>query len=223
MATLVAAGCGDDASDPGTVSSTTQAPSSSGSTVPITSTIPAPSSSSSSSSSSTSGPAPGSTSTTARTRTTDPLTGAGMGPVTNSPDPSQPWLGQPDAYSPLHAVRLAAQDGFDRVVFEFEGALPGYLVAYGPTTVAATDDTPVTVAGGAGLAVTLYRGGQWLLDHAAVPRQVTGDTVAVTEARQIDDFEAVNRWLVGVDLERPFRVSTLDAPTRLVIDIMRDG
>ena len=130
--------------------------------------------------------------------------------------------GAPDAYSPLRAVRLAGHDGFDRVVFEFDGEVPGYLVAYGPTTVAATDDTPVTVAGGAGLAVTLFGGGQWLLDHAALPRQVVGDTAAVTEARQIDDFEAVNRWLVGVDRQRPFEVSTLQGPSRLVIDVVRD-
>ena len=98
------------------------------------------------------------------TATTAPAAGAETDPVTNSPDPSQPWRGQPDAYSPLRAVRLAGHDGFDRVVFEFDGEVPGYLVAYGPTTVAATDDTPVTVAGGAGLAVTLFGGGQWLLD-----------------------------------------------------------
>ena len=108
------------------------------------------------------------------------------------------------------------------MVFEFDGDVPGYLVAYGPPTVAATDDTPVTVTGRAGLAVTLFGGGQWLLDPAAVPRQVVADTVAVTEARQIDDFEAVNRWLVGVDRQRPFQVSTLDGPSRLVIDVVRD-
>ena len=57
---------------------------------------------------------------------------------------------------------------------------------------------------------------------AALPRQVVGDTAAVTEARQIDDFEAVNRWLVGVDRQRPFEVSTLQGPSRLVIDVSRD-
>jgi hypothetical protein len=212
---IAASGCrdGESAEDPGTVSSA-----STGEVSPTTSSTP-PAATSGPSAPSPSGPSPTSAGGVA---TTAPGAGAGTDPVTNSPDLSQPWLGQPDVYSPLRAVRVGGHDGFDRVVFEFDGEVPGYLVAYGPPTLAATDDSPVTVTGGAGLAVTLFGGGQWLLDPAAVPRQVVADTVAVTEARQIDDFEAVNRWLVGVDRQRPFQVSTLDGPSRLVIDVVRD-
>ncbi len=35
----------------------------------------------------------------------------------------------------------------------------------------------------------------------------------------MEDFEAVMRWLVGVDRERPFVVTTLSAPARIVIDV----
>src|SRR5688572_10897110 len=36
----------------------------------------------------------------------------------------------PKEWGLLTAVRAASQSGFDRVVFEFEGALPGYSVSY---------------------------------------------------------------------------------------------
>jgi hypothetical protein len=106
-------------------------------------------------------------------------------------------------------------------VFEFAGPVPGYLVAYGPTSVPATDDTPVGVAGEAALAVTLFGGGSWMVSNPYDgPEVLRGDTAMITEARQVDDFEAVNRWLVGVDRERPVAVQTLGNPARLVIDVM---
>jgi hypothetical protein len=210
-----------EATTPSTASSSTPAPASStptgagGGTSP-TATVP--------------GSASTSTSVVAGGTSTSTVPGggptgiAGMGPFTNSPDPAQPWRGQTGDYSPLRAVRTARHDGFDRLVFEFAGPVPGYLVGYGPPSLSATDDTPVTVAGGAGLAVTLFGGGSWMVpDPYDGPTVVRGDTVVVTEARQVDDFEAVNRWLVGVDRQRPFSVETLSDPSRIVIDVRDEG
>jgi len=44
-------------------------------------------------------------------------------------------------------------------------------------------------------------------------------TRAVGEVAQVEDFEAVLNWALGVQGALPFRVSTLTSPPRLVIDI----
>jgi putative hemolysin len=148
------------------------------------------------------------------------LAGAGFGPVTNSPDPAEPWQGQTGAFSPLVAVRAAHHEGYDRLVFEFGGEVPGYLVRYGPPELANIAGTSIAVPGDAGLAVTFYGGGTWLVeDGYRPPRTVAPDTTNVTRLAFVDDFEAVMNWLAGVQERRPFRVTTLDSPSRIVIDI----
>jgi hypothetical protein len=141
--------------------------------------------------------------------------------VTNSPNPAEPWRGQTGEYSPLVAVRTAHQPGFDRVVFEFSGPVPGYLVRYGEPVVSSTGDEEVRVPGGAGLEITFFGGGIWLLEGGYRPpaAPIRSDTTAVTEAAFVEDFEAVMRWLVGVDERRPFKVTTLSGPTRVVVDV----
>jgi hypothetical protein len=44
-------------------------------------------------------------------------------------------------------------------------------------------------------------------------------TSVAKEAVRIGDFEAVLVWAVGVDERVDFRVRTLDAPPRLVVDL----
>ena len=68
--------------------------------------------------------------------------------------------------------------------------------------------------------VTIYMGGRWFVEPPPnVPRELRGDTVGVSNVKEVDDFEALAHWLIGVDQRRPFRVTTLTAPTRLVIDV----
>ena len=51
------------------------------------------------------------------------------------------------------------------------------------------------------------------------PQRFTPTTTAVVELVRTGGFEAVLTWAVGVDEERPFLVSTLESPARLVIDV----
>jgi hypothetical protein len=41
----------------------------------------------------------------------------------------------------------------------------------------------------------------------------------IRELRQIENFEGMTAWAIGVDSERDFEVTLLDAPARLVVDI----
>lgn len=125
----------------------------------------------------------------------------------------------PGARTALTAVRVAAHDSYDRVVFEFAGALPGYTVLSQPTATFIKDPSglPAGLAGSAGLRVVMtpansypsYRG----------PVHLAPELAAVREAEQIGDFEAVNSWGIGLSRSTCMRVFTLSQPSRLVIDI----
>jgi len=124
----------------------------------------------------------------------------------------------------LVAVRAARQDTVDRVVFEFTERVPGYKVAYGTKPLMGTSGKEVPVAGSAALVVHVEQASGFNQDTAKPtytgPKSVQpGDTRAVKEVAQVEDFEAVLNWAIGVNAQLPFRVSTLESPPRLVIDI----
>ena len=48
-------------------------------------------------------------------------------------------------------------------------------------------------------------------------------TTAVVELVRTGGFEAVLTWAAGVDEQRPFKVSPLESPARLVIDVKSAG
>ncbi|QJY46250.1 AMIN-like domain-containing (lipo)protein [Pseudonocardia broussonetiae] len=126
----------------------------------------------------------------------------------------------------LKAVRLAGQDGVDRIVFEFDGAVPGYRISYADLPV--TSDPAgeeVPLAGGAALQVSLIGSSAYAQlgdPQPAYPvarRIAGGDTSQVTELVNLGDFERVLVWAAGVRERTGFRVSTLNGPPRLVIDV----
>jgi hypothetical protein len=126
----------------------------------------------------------------------------------------------------LTDLRAAAHDGYDRIVFQFRNGLPGYDVRYVEKPVVADgsgDDVPV--AGGAVLLVRMEPALDADLTQESAPRTYTGPqrftptTTAVVELVRTGGFEAVLTWAAGVDEKRPFVVSTLESPARLVIDV----
>jgi len=118
----------------------------------------------------------------------------------------------------LTDVRVAAHDGFDRIVLEFDGAeVPGYQVAYIPPPVTAdASGAVVPVEGTAFLQLAVSPAAGAPSERIAVP-----DGVAVRELVKIGDWEGTVTWAAGVDGERPFAVAELAHPTRLVIDVLR--
>jgi hypothetical protein len=126
----------------------------------------------------------------------------------------------------LTAVRAAPQSGFDRVVFEFEGAVPGYAVGY--VTRPITEDgsgKPVDVKGDSVLQVRMEPASGADLAGTSVrqtyngPNRFTPNATVVAELVRTGDFEAVLSWVIGVTGKPGFRVNTLTGPPRLVIEI----
>lgn len=147
----------------------------------------------------------------------DPLTGAATTPVSVPPV-------RPTAL--LTTVRAARQEGFDRVVFEFEGQAPGYDVRYVPRPVHEDGSgAPIEVRGGAVVQVRMEAASGSDLSSAVLRRTYTGPTridpktPEVVEIVRTGDFEAVLGWAIGVRDRVDFKVTTLTSPGRVVIDL----
>lgn len=123
----------------------------------------------------------------------------------------------------LGAVRAAQHTAYDRVVFEFVGAIPGYHLEY--------VDRPVRDCG-AGDTKTV-EGDGWLevrLTPAHAHTEAGEPTVSrrelfprlpiVRELERTCDFEAVVTWVIGTASPNRFRVLELSDPPRLVVDIL---
>ncbi len=130
----------------------------------------------------------------------------------------------------LTDVRVGAHRCFDRVTFEFRPSPPGgvgYRVQYEAEPLREDGSgRPVEVDGRAFIVVRLspardveFSGGRpertYRGPEAIRPR---GNT-RVVEVRHVSSFEGRVKWAIGVDASRPFRVTTLAGPPRVVIDV----
>jgi hypothetical protein len=126
----------------------------------------------------------------------------------------------------LRAVRTAEHDDFDRLVFEFDGSIPGYTVEF--------TDRPIRECGsGRELNVP---GQAWLRIRLSPARahEFVGDFAQVTVAsrnRALDhevvqqlvltcDFEAQVEWVAGLTARNRYRTLQLSEPARLVVDLL---
>ncbi|MFF5210754.1 hypothetical protein [Streptosporangium sp. NPDC000396] len=119
-------------------------------------------------------------------------------------------------------VRFAKHGGFDRVVIDLKGDLPGYKVLWVPELVQDGSGEPIDVKGGAYLQVTMSpasahddSGSSTWAGGPIFPAKLGN----VRNVVKTGDFEAV----VGVGLvltrKAGFRVSEQKNPNRLVIDV----
>jgi hypothetical protein len=131
----------------------------------------------------------------------------------------------------LKAVRVGRNAGFERIVFEFAGpARPGYRVRWvdGPITSDGAG-APVDVAGKAYLQVIMEPASGVDMDTGKLAYTgpdriaVAGQTKLLTDLVRTGDFEAVLTWVAGAGRKVPFRVLTLSAPSRLVVDVRTAG
>jgi hypothetical protein len=118
-------------------------------------------------------------------------------------------------------VRAGGHAGYDRVVFEFRGAVPEHRVGYVDQLVEDGSGNPVSVAGAADLEVVFEGANAHHEDGTPTisPRRFSPGLTAVKEVAQLGDFEAMVSYGIGVDQRRPIEVSTLSSPSRLVIDV----
>jgi hypothetical protein len=147
----------------------------------------------------------------------DPLRGASMRPAGGEATGSSVAL--------LTRVQVGRHHGFDRVVFEFRGDLPGYRVEYtAPPVREDGSGRRVRVAGEALVRIRMEPASAYDLEAGTPtfrPGRLLGaraGTSVVREVVRAGDFEAVLTWVVGLRKRVAFRVRTLRAPARLVID-----
>lgn len=121
-------------------------------------------------------------------------------------------------------IRTGAHPCSERIVLELggEGELPGYRVAYedDPIRLSPSDQT-VEVGGGATL---VLRVAAWMTNMEGEgyqgPTEIAPTNVEhVVELRMIENFEGLCAWAIGLDEQRPFTVTTLTGPPRIVIDV----
>ncbi|MEI4270278.1 hypothetical protein TEK04_00945 [Klenkia sp. LSe6-5] len=120
-------------------------------------------------------------------------------------------------------VRLGAQDGFGRVVFDVSGdAVPGWDVAYTDAPSQQGSGTALEVPGTTFLRVTLTR----VTNPYAAPGVteaapgVYGPQTGPVSGVYFDStFEGQALAYVGLTQDRPFRVYSLSNPTRIVVDV----
>lgn len=125
------------------------------------------------------------------------------------------------------AVRVARQDGYDRVVFELDGRQPGepgWRIAYTDDPRRAGSGDKVDVQGKATLAVFIdgtgypFDTGQ----QEATSVQVPADVEVVRDVELGSVFEGTYEAFVGVSRKAPFRVFRLGDPARVVIDLRHE-
>jgi hypothetical protein len=125
-------------------------------------------------------------------------------------------------------VRVAAQDGFDRVVLEFDGTdVPSHRITFlEPPIQQDGSGNPVEIDGEAFLELRMTPAsgvdlsGEAFEETYTGPDRVTaGGTSTVTEVVRTGDFEANLAWVIGMDREAPFAVEWLRDPLRLVVDV----
>lgn len=141
-----------------------------------------------------------------------PSTGGATEPATSAAPPTPV----------LVTVRAAHRGDVDRVVFEFRGGLPAKRqVGYVDRLLADGSGRRVRVAGQALLRVRFERAQAHTDDGSptAAPRRVAYALPNVMTAVRAGDFEAVTTYGIGLARRTPFRVTTLQAPPRVVVEV----
>ncbi len=120
----------------------------------------------------------------------------------------------------LVSVRTGQRPGYDRVMFTFDGSLPGYRVRYVPE-VADQVGRALPLRGRAFLAVTFEParahdpGGAATVSTAVL----TPASPVLRQVRFAGDFEGRVSFGLGLAGRDGFRVSELRGPTRVAVDV----
>lgn len=144
-----------------------------------------------------------------------PLAGFGVGPFAGG----APVSGQ---LTSVDSVRAAAQSGYDRFVIDLGSSpLQRYEVRTQPTSRFTLDPKGevVTLDGSWGVQIVLSSASNHESFSGAT--DVRTGLPAIKEARVTSDYEGVVTWSLGVDGPGFVRVTTLDSPNRLVVDVQQ--
>lgn len=122
----------------------------------------------------------------------------------------------------LREVREGLNEGFDRVVFQFDGdQVPGYQLEYiDKPIIKCGSGEPTDIAGQAWLQVRLvpaqaHEGG----NVTVAQRERKPKLPLIEEMKLTCDFEGEVTWVLGVKHPNKYRIMELREPTRLVVDV----
>ena len=125
-------------------------------------------------------------------------------------------------------IRSGVHEGFDRVVFEFDGnGLPSWRGEYTDSAAELGRGEPIEVAGEHILEINV-NGPSWMTGEEPddlLPSQEYYERDrggAFEEVFVQGPFEAHSQYLIGLVQERPFQMQLLEDPTRIVVDIATD-
>jgi hypothetical protein len=118
----------------------------------------------------------------------------------------------------LTDVRAAHHDGYDRIVFEFDGAsgLPAYQLKQQSSSTFSEDASgrPRTLEGSAGVRAVF----QGTAPSASAPSDIKPELPVIREVAQVGNFERVTSYGIGLANGACFKTLELSSPARLVID-----
>ncbi|MCQ9352191.1 hypothetical protein NQ015_04800 [Corynebacterium sp. 153RC1] len=119
-------------------------------------------------------------------------------------------------------VRVGTHDGYDRIVFEFSGTgTPGWFINYTTEPAQQGSGFPVEFEGGTALDIHL-RGILMPFETGVDVGPLRSDGAgAINAVESHGIFEGQEQFVAGIDKPRPYSVTLLENPTRLVIDIQQ--
>lgn len=143
-------------------------------------------------------------------------------PFSGSREPVEKPAGNVPVTPLLASVEITEHDGFDRIVFDFDGTLPGYRVEYVDAALGCGSGEPVEIEGAALLQVRMAPAAAH--DEAGAPtfaqQELMPGLPSVLEAEQTCDFEADVTWVIGLAQVSDFRVDdAADTRTVIVVDV----
>lgn len=161
------------------------------------------------------------------TKTTDEQTNT-LGAVDKQPgaegefstEPTEQFNGDP-AELRTTDIRVGSHDNYDRLVFEFEGTgQPRFHAGYTDDPRQHTSGNPVEVPGGTHFELLIHG---TPLDMTADAKYAGRANLGMASGAIVDvvsegTFEGTSQYFVGLKDTRPYKVSILENPTRLVVD-----
>jgi len=120
----------------------------------------------------------------------------------------------------IDAVRGGVNNGYDRFVVEFDNNGPAFQIDITPqnsaTFTQGASGQRVQLQGSAGLLVTIH-GADGHTKYSGPTDFRVGN--GILEVRQVQDFEGVVQWALGLSAPACYRADMLQNPDRFVLDI----
>jgi hypothetical protein len=146
------------------------------------------------------------------TTTTSPATAWATTPTTVPHSPAVPPV------PVLTGIRYAAHDGYDRIVLDIPGALPGYSVKYVPEVSRDGSGEPVSIPGKAFLLITLHPAQAHRANGAPTVTGIHRTGLGTIQAYGIvGDYEGYVSIALGVNGVRKYHVGELS--DRIYLDV----